>query len=285
MIASPTCSTPGTGATAAGRRLERCELPSSQRGGLEPAIAIPVEWLRSPRSLATKGSKQMKTNRFMPEASVIPVIAYADMEIAADWLVRALASTFAFVSAATGCSFTGWVDRSCSADRRRMPRPTAPATSAIWCVSSDRQPRSVCPVARRDDRASSDTFSLRGAEYGAIDPLGVHWYFSETIEDVAPQSRCGEPGEARVDPVAEQVLSGCLASVAGGGNRQERAGAIGNRRRDHRDRNLVHCYRCCDPLSVPLLGHVPADMQVAPFERYARSSTIRPELCAAGQVR
>jgi uncharacterized glyoxalase superfamily protein PhnB len=133
----------------------------------------------------------MKSNRSVPQATVIPVLIYPDVREAVDWLGRAF----------------GFIERTRIGDNHRSQLAFGEGAVIIGDVRGDR--RSPRPgeithsvMVRVDDAAAHcETARAEGArivaelkdfefgerQYTAEDPAGHVWTFSETIADIAPE--------------------------------------------------------------------------------------------------
>jgi uncharacterized glyoxalase superfamily protein PhnB len=150
-------------------------------------------WARAGRTpVAPKLRTSLKPNRSIPQATVIPVLIYPDLRAAVAWLSAA----FGFVERVRigedhrsqlrfgdGAVIVGDV----RADRR-PPRP-GEVTHSVMVRVDDADAH--CERAKAHGARIVDP--LRDFEYGerqytAEDPAGHQWTFSQTLEDVAPES-------------------------------------------------------------------------------------------------
>jgi uncharacterized glyoxalase superfamily protein PhnB len=133
----------------------------------------------------------VKPNRSIPQATVIPVLIYADVREAVDWL---------------GTAF-GFVERVRIGEDHRSQLSVGDGAVIVGDVRDDRRPPRSGEVThsvtvRVDDaRAHSERARQHGArilmeptdfpygerQYTAEDPAGHQWTFSETLADVAPE--------------------------------------------------------------------------------------------------
>ena len=139
----------------------------------------------------------MKRNRSIPTTTVIPVLIYPDVRAAVAWL---------------GAAF-GFVERVQIGENHRSQMKIGDSGAVIiGDVRNDRRPpregevthgvmvrvedaRGHCERARANGAKIID--ELRDFEYGerqytAVDLAGHRWTFTETIEDMAPESWGGE---------------------------------------------------------------------------------------------
>jgi uncharacterized glyoxalase superfamily protein PhnB len=134
----------------------------------------------------------MKPNRSIPSATVIPVLIYPDVREAVAWLTQAF----------------GFAERLKIGENHRSQLSFGTGAVIVADVRSDRRPprkgevtHSV--VVRVDDAtAHCERARAHGArilmeptdfeygerQYAAEDPAGHQWTFSETLEDVDPET-------------------------------------------------------------------------------------------------
>jgi uncharacterized glyoxalase superfamily protein PhnB len=122
----------------------------------------------------------VKTNRSVPEATVIPELPYPDVRAAADWLCRAF----------------GFTERLQIGDHRAQ---LVYEGGAVIAIQGD-APGSTLLVRVPDADAHHAQAASSGAkvlsepadypygerQYSAVDPGGHRWTFSESIADVDP---------------------------------------------------------------------------------------------------
>lgn len=133
----------------------------------------------------------MKTNRSMPQATVIPELVYADVREAVRWLSQAF----------------GFEERVQIGEGHRSQLKVGDGAVIAMDTYGDRRPPDQGEVTHsvmvrvEDARAHCERAREHGArilrepqdyEYGerqytAEDPYGHRWTFSETIADVAPE--------------------------------------------------------------------------------------------------
>ena len=133
----------------------------------------------------------VKPNRSIPSATVIPVLIYPDVRAAVEWLSAA----FGFaervqigedhrsqLSFGDGAVIIGDVRH-----ERRPPRP-GEATHSVMVRVDDASAH--CERAREHGARimmEPTDFEYGERQYAAEDPAGHHWTFSETLADVAPE--------------------------------------------------------------------------------------------------
>jgi uncharacterized glyoxalase superfamily protein PhnB len=134
----------------------------------------------------------MKPNRSVPASTVIPVLIYPDVREAVAWLSTAF----------------GFVERVRIGENHRAQLKVGDGALIVADVRGDRRPPGQGHVdhsvtVRVDDaRAHCDRAREHGArilmeptdfqygerQYNAADFAGHHWTFSQTLEDVAPET-------------------------------------------------------------------------------------------------
>ena len=133
----------------------------------------------------------MKPNRSIPQSTVIPVLIYPDVREAVAWLTAAF----------------GFAERVQIGEDHRSQLSVGDGAVIVGDVRHDRRPPRAGEVThsvtvRVDDaRAHCERARAHGAkilmeptdfeygerQYGAEDPAGHQWTFSETLRDVAPE--------------------------------------------------------------------------------------------------
>jgi len=134
----------------------------------------------------------MRSNRSIPAATVIPVLIYPDVRAAVAWL---------------GAAF-GFEERVQIGDNHRSQLKVGDGAVIVGDVRGERRPPGDGEVTHQvmvrveDVRAHCERARAKGAkiideltdfphgerQYTAVDLAGHQWTFSETIEDVAPES-------------------------------------------------------------------------------------------------
>jgi uncharacterized glyoxalase superfamily protein PhnB len=134
----------------------------------------------------------MRSNRSIPRATVIPVLIYPDVRAAVDWLTGAF----------------GFSERLQIGEDHRSQMTAGDGAIIIGDVRSDRRPPRAGEVTHSvmvrvpDVDAHHDRALAQGAEiimaptdfpygerqYTAQDPAGHQWTFSQTLDDVDPES-------------------------------------------------------------------------------------------------
>ena len=142
----------------------------------------------------------MKSNRSIPQSTVVPVLIYPDVRAAVDWLGAAFGfverlrigeSHRAQLSFGDGAVIVGDVRND-----RRPPR-SGEVTHSVMVRVEDAQAH--CEHARRHGARivmEPTDFEYGERQYVAEDIAGHQWTFSQTLADVAP----AEWGGISVDP-------------------------------------------------------------------------------------
>jgi uncharacterized glyoxalase superfamily protein PhnB len=134
----------------------------------------------------------MRPNRSIPAATVIPVLIYPDVRAAVAWLSNA----FGFaervqigedhrsqMSVGDGAVIIGDVR-----NERRPPRP-GEATHSVMVRVDDANAHYQRAKAHGAQILMEPTdFEYGERQYTAADLAGHHWTFSETLDDVAPET-------------------------------------------------------------------------------------------------
>lgn len=128
----------------------------------------------------------------MPPATVIPVLAYPDVEEAARWLCEAFGFSLrlkigdhrAQLDAGEGAVVIA----------AAAPGGQAPAGCSIM-VRVDNADAQYDRAKRAGARVfgAPETYPYGERQFSAEDPAGHRWTFSETVADVAPEDWGGEP--------------------------------------------------------------------------------------------
>jgi uncharacterized glyoxalase superfamily protein PhnB len=133
----------------------------------------------------------VKSNRSIPQATVIPVLIYPDVREAVGWL----------------CGAFGFRERLQIGENHRSQLSIGDGAVILGDVRHDRQPPRPGEVAQsvmirvEDASAHCERARAHGArivmepedfpygerQYTAEDPAGHQWTFSETLDDVAPE--------------------------------------------------------------------------------------------------
>lgn len=134
----------------------------------------------------------VKVNRSIPAATVVPVLIYPDVREAVAWLGAA----FGFVervqigedhrsqlSVGDGAVIIGDVRGD-----RRPPRPGEATHSVMVRVDSVDAHRERAAANGARILMEPTNFEYGERQYTVEDPAGHQWTFSETLEDVAPET-------------------------------------------------------------------------------------------------
>ena len=134
----------------------------------------------------------MKTNRSIPAATVIPVLIYPDVREAVAWLTAAFGLSERLqigenhrsqMSFGDGAVILGDVRHG------RVPPREGESTHSVVVRVEDANAH----FARAKEHGATILMEPTDFEYGerqytAADPAGHQWTFSETLDDVAPES-------------------------------------------------------------------------------------------------
>jgi uncharacterized glyoxalase superfamily protein PhnB len=133
----------------------------------------------------------LKTNRSIPQATVIPVLIYPDVREAVDWLgvafgfaerIRIGEDHRSQLSFGEGAIIIGDVRQD-----RRPPRPGEVTHSVMVRVEDvDAHYERASKHGARIVMEPTD-FPYGERQYTAEDPAGHQWTFSQTLADVAPE--------------------------------------------------------------------------------------------------
>jgi uncharacterized glyoxalase superfamily protein PhnB len=123
----------------------------------------------------------MRTNRSMPACAVIPVLAYADVSEASEWLCR----TFGFAERWRAGSHRAQVGvgGGCAVALTQGEPGTDSVMVRVDDVDTHHR-RTVAAGATVLGEPAEYPYGER--QYTAVDLAGRHWTFSQTIADVAP---------------------------------------------------------------------------------------------------
>jgi uncharacterized glyoxalase superfamily protein PhnB len=138
----------------------------------------------------------LKSNRSVPNSTVIPVLIYPDVRVAVIWLTGAF----------------GFVERVRIGEDHRSQLQFGEGAVIVGDVGGDRTPPKSGEVTHsvlvrvEDARAHCEQARSYGArilmeptdmafgerQYTAVDPAGHQWTFSETLTDMAPEEWGGK---------------------------------------------------------------------------------------------
>jgi uncharacterized glyoxalase superfamily protein PhnB len=134
----------------------------------------------------------MKLNRSIPDATVIPVLVYPDVRQAVDWLTTAFGFAERVRIGENHRSQLRFGDGALIvADVRRDRRPPHQGEVTHSVVVRVDDARAHCERARAHSARilmEPTDFEYGERQYAAEDPAGHQWTFSETLEDVEPES-------------------------------------------------------------------------------------------------
>jgi uncharacterized glyoxalase superfamily protein PhnB len=138
----------------------------------------------------------LKSNHSIPASTVVPVLIYPDVQVAVAWLSAA----FGFVERVRiGENHRAQLQFGDGAvivaDVRGERRPPRPGESTHSVLVRVEDARAHCEQARARGAQilmEPTDFEYGERQYGAEDPAGHQWTFSETLADVAPEEWGGE---------------------------------------------------------------------------------------------
>jgi uncharacterized glyoxalase superfamily protein PhnB len=133
----------------------------------------------------------LKPNRSIPRSTVIPVLIYADVREAVDWLAQAFGFQERVRIGEAHRSQLSFGDGAVIvADVRGDRRPPRPGEATHSVVVRVEDARAHCEHAREHGARilmEPTDFEYGERQYTAEDPAGHQWTFSETLADVAPE--------------------------------------------------------------------------------------------------
>jgi uncharacterized glyoxalase superfamily protein PhnB len=139
----------------------------------------------------------MRNNRSMPSAAIIPELAYADVPAAAAWLCRAFGFSERLRIGDHRVQLLAEGGAIVVMDRSRDEPDAMPAAHGVLVRVSGidaHYARALAAGAEFVSAPATQPFGER--QYGARDPGGHRWTFSETVDDVDPASWGGVLVEA-----------------------------------------------------------------------------------------
>jgi uncharacterized glyoxalase superfamily protein PhnB len=135
----------------------------------------------------------MRNNRSIPSATIIPELAYADVPAAAAWLCRAFGFTEHLRIGDHRIQLLCGDGAVVVMDRSRESADASPSGHGILVRVADVDVHYARAVAAGADVSSPPvTHPFGERQYGARDPGGHRWTFSQTVDDVDPASWGGQ---------------------------------------------------------------------------------------------
>lgn len=131
----------------------------------------------------------MRQNRSIPDCAVIPVLAYQDLSAAVEWLGSAFGFTPRVRIGDHRVQLNTDNGGAVVARQATEDHPAASANHSVMVRVND-----VDAHYARASRAGArithppETYAFGERQYGAIDIGGHAWTFSQTTDDVAPES-------------------------------------------------------------------------------------------------
>ncbi len=133
----------------------------------------------------------MKSNRSIPQSTVIPVLVYADVREAVDWLGEAFGFEERVRIGEAHRSQLSFGDGAVIvADVRGERRPPRPGEATHSVLVRVEDAHAHCERAREHGARilmEPTDFEYGERQYTAEDRAGHQWTFSETLADVAPE--------------------------------------------------------------------------------------------------
>lgn len=126
----------------------------------------------------------MLTNRSMPEDPVVPVLVYPDLGEAVDWLCRA----FGFTERWRAGGHRAQIAASATSAIALAEGSVAGSADQVMIRVADVDAHHANAVANGAEVFETPTdFPYGERQYGAVDPWGRRWVFTQSIADVAPE--------------------------------------------------------------------------------------------------
>ena len=124
----------------------------------------------------------MTANRSVPDADVIPVLAYPDVDEAADWLVRAFGFRVRLRIGGHRAQLTF------GSGAVILVQGTGPGGAIHVRVEDVDAHHAQALAAGVSTLGAPETYEFGERQYSATDPAGHSWTFSQSVADVAPTS-------------------------------------------------------------------------------------------------
>ena len=138
----------------------------------------------------------MRKNRSVPDATVIPVLVYADVREAVGWLTEAYGfSERVRIGENHRSQLRFGKGALIVADARGERRPPGDGEVTHSVMVRVEDARAHCERARAHGARilmEPTDFDYGERQYNADDPFGHRWTFTETLSDVAPEQWGGE---------------------------------------------------------------------------------------------
>lgn len=136
----------------------------------------------------------MQANRSIPAAVVLPELAYPDVNAAADWLCRAFGFTVRLRIADHRVQLAIPGGGAVIARRGAAPAESAASHSVMVRVDDVDAHHARALAAGVAIQGGPETYPFGERQYGARDPGGHHWVFTQSVADVDPADWGGEWG-------------------------------------------------------------------------------------------
>lgn len=133
----------------------------------------------------------MRSNRSMPQAQIIPELAYPDVTAAAEWLSKAFG--FAVRLRIGNHRVQLQLGSGSVILRSGIPEPEGAASHSVMVrVDNVDEHYAIAVSAGAKASGAPTTHPYGERQYGAQDPAGHWWVFSESVADVDPGTWGGE---------------------------------------------------------------------------------------------
>lgn len=137
----------------------------------------------------------MRPNRSVPDARIMPELAYRDVRAASEWLCRAFGLEIRLVIGTHRVQLVFGEGAIVAVEPR--PDGTGERSSVLVRVTGIDEHHRIAKASGAIILSPPTDQVYGERQYAALDSAGHHWTFSETIADVAP-SEWG--GEMPIDP-------------------------------------------------------------------------------------
>jgi len=133
----------------------------------------------------------MQSNRSIPDAVVLPELAYPDVNAAADWLARVFG--FAVRLRIAGHRVQMAVPGGGAlVVKQGEASPQSCASHSVMVRVADVDTHHACAVAAGAQASLPTTYPFGERQYGVRDFAGHHWVFTQSVADVDPADWGGE---------------------------------------------------------------------------------------------
>lgn len=133
----------------------------------------------------------MQSNRSIPDAVVLPELAYPDVNAAADWLCRAFGFTVRLRIAGHRVQMSVPGGGAFVVKQGEVP-PGSCASHSVMVRVADVDAHHARAVAAGAEASSPATYPFGERQYGVRDVAGHLWVFTQSVADVDPADWGGE---------------------------------------------------------------------------------------------